>query len=185
MGVLVHWIFQGMLYMDRTELIFKLFLDFSLTILFSIVLSAWFSWQMALITAFVLAHSVNFIFNSQFWVVMKFYGLVSLSFEEYEIYSKGIAERICKASCFSYAGIFGSRVREEWKSYSDLDLRLVRTPGFWNGLRGCFFLVQERTRALIRRFPLDIYILDSNVTLKRLRQDESPIILLDRRVDAE
>ena len=66
-------------------------------------------------------------------------------------------------------------VRGEWKETSDLDMRLVRRPGVRNGLRACWFVMKERTRANMRRFPLDVFLLDDFSRLDRLRHDEQAL----------
>jgi len=51
--------------------------------------------------------------------------------------------------------------------------------GFWNGLAANFWGINERTRALFARFPLDLYVYDNVKSLDRLRKDEKPIIVYD------
>lgn len=67
----------------------------------------------------------------------------------------------------------GSRERQAWKLGSDLDARLIRHAAFINGVRAVWFLLRERSRALIHWFPLDMYLFDSEASLKtKLRIDE-------------
>ena len=51
----VHWVFQGMLYMDRTELVFKLGFDLILTAILWLLLAPLLglSWGWALLAAFL------------------------------------------------------------------------------------------------------------------------------------
>jgi len=79
-----------------------------------------------------------------------------------------------------YVAVYGSYVRGEWKPSSDLDVRLVRRAGFVSGLRACWFLLRERTRAFWMRFPLDIYVADGFASLERLRLDEAPLVICER-----
>ena len=83
-----------------------------------------------------------------------------------------------------YVVAYGSLVREEWSSTSDLDARLIRYPGRLNGLRACWFLLCERTRALLAGFPLDMYLLDDEGSLQKLEADERPMYLYHRQDDS-
>lgn len=178
LGVTMHWFFQGLLYMDRTERAFKIFLDVFFTTIISLILSIWLSWTYAILSGFLIAHTLNFLFNGQIWVVLKHYGYVNKSNADFEFYIQGITGRINAKTCFTYAAIYGSFSRDQWKPSSDLDVRLVRYPGWINGFESSTFVLFERTRAILNSFPLDIYLLDSFQPLSFLREDELPIILL-------
>lgn len=180
-GVAVHWLFQGMLYMDKTELAFKIGLEIVLILICGLLFAEIFIWQIAWLISFLLIHTLNFLFNGQFWVLMKIYRLVDHSFEDFDQYTKELSARINAETCFRYAAIYGSVVRGEWKPTSDLDLRLVRDNGLMMGLRACLFVVKERSHALLNRFPLDVYILDNMDRLSLLRTDEEPYVLLDNQ----
>lgn len=176
----VHWIFQGMLYMGRTELLFKLGLDLSLTAI-SWILFYWalgMPWAWAALSAFLVAHTLNFLFNGQVWVVLKHFHLVTNSRSEFEEYLSQIAERIQAEPSIEWAAAYGSLVRGEWHESSDLDVRLVRKPGLWNGLRACWFVLRERSRALFTRFPLDVFMLDNPGRLADMRDDEQPQVII-------
>jgi predicted nucleotidyltransferase len=179
-GLFVHWVFQSLLYMDRTEMFFKLSLDglFFLVFFFpvSYVLPVPYSW----IISFLLAHTVNFIFNSHIWVLLKHYKLVYNSETRFLKYAERLYIRLSSQSCIVYAAIFGSSVREEWSPYSDLDIRVVRGKGVLTGIRACSYILSERTRAFINKFPLDIYLLDSFSPLARMRVDEKPKVIVNR-----
>lgn len=176
-GLASHWTFQGMLYADTTERRFKIVLDGLLTAIAWPLLHMWWSWYVALIIAFLLAHSLNFLFNAQMWVLFKNYGLTSVSLGSFEEYKNSLQIRASSEPSIQYAAIYGSVSRLSWSTSSDIDVRLVRRAGLSNGIRACLFVLLERTRALIKGFPLDIYVLDSFSPLKDMRQDENPIIL--------
>jgi hypothetical protein len=73
--------------------------------------------------------------------------------------------------------IFGSIARGQWHERSDLDVRLLRRPGVWNGVTGVLIVLRERWIALWSRQPLDIYLADGIPFLKRMRADEPPVFL--------
>ena len=95
------------------------------------------------------------------------------------MYAELIAARVRKEHSIKSAATYGSCSRSEWKSSSDLDIRLIRQPGLVNGVWACIFVLTERTRALFNKYPLDIYVLDDIDNLDRLRSDEIPIIISD------
>jgi hypothetical protein len=53
----------------------------------------------------------------------------------------------------------------------------ISFTGLANGIRACWFALKERTRAFFSGYPLDVYVLDSERPLDKLRADESPIVL--------
>lgn len=177
----IHWIFQGILCMDWAERFFKLALDVVITVTVTVIFTEY--TKMSLTQAFciagVVAHTLNFLFNAQICVVLKHFQIVKCSREEFEDYIRQITERATAEPSIIYAAAYGSIVRGSWRPSSDLDVRLVRQPGWTNGLRGCLFVLLERTRALLCGFPLDVYLLDDFEGLGRLRADEEPLILLD------
>ena len=176
-AVVMHWTFQSLFYMDPTERWFKITLDLVLTLLGGIVLRVWLHWQVAWLIAFVVAHTLNFLFNGQLWGVLKHYGMVSHTYEEFYRYVQGLGERIEREPSVRYAVVYGSLSRRQWSPSSDLDARIVRHPGIVNGVRACWFLLRERSYALIARFPLDVYVLDSESALGKLCPDEHAIRL--------
>jgi len=176
----VHWVFQNMLNMDLTELMFKLSIDIFFTILFSLLLDRWFNLSLAIAASFFIAHTINFLFNSQIFVVLKFFGNIRHELSEFDDYIESIQFRLRKEPSVCWGAIYGSMARGELKTTSDLDIRFIRYPGVYFGIRACWFVLKERTRAHIYRFPIDFLVFDSPRLLNRLRSDEPPIIILER-----
>ena len=71
----IHWVFQGLLNMDRTERLFKLGADIVLTLVFWAILRLLMVEYGAVLLALVIAHSVNFIFNGQAPSILLHYGV--------------------------------------------------------------------------------------------------------------
>jgi L-malate glycosyltransferase len=172
-----HWFFQSLFYMDRTERWFKLGLDAGLTLIIGLILSFWLFWPAAWLIAFLLAHTLNFLLNGQLWGVLKHYDLINQSDEAFIKYAQAFKQRAEAESALQRLAIYGSVSHRQWSPSSDLDARLIRYPGLMNGLRACWFLTRERTRALLSRFPLDVYILDSEHSLQKLNPEEQAIDL--------
>ncbi|MDQ4077548.1 MAG: hypothetical protein M3220_15045 [Chloroflexota bacterium] len=180
-----HWVFQGLLYMDTTERRFKIALDALLTLVGVKLMENRLPQALSVPVAFLSAHTLNFLLNGQLWGVLKHYGFVNQSYDTFDRYAQELEAGLKREPSMAYAAMYGSLSRTGWTPASDLDLRLVRRPGYRNAFRACFFVLRERARALFRRFPLDIYVFDNFSALKRMRNDEPPIVWLDRRVEGE
>ena len=125
----------------------------------------------------MLAHTVNFLVNGQIWVVLKHFGGVRHTASEFEREVERLRTHVAREPSITYAAAYGSIARGEWKETSDLDVRLVRAPGVGSALRSCWFATRERSRALARRFPLDVYVLDGPESLQKLAERDAPVVL--------
>jgi len=139
----------------------KLALDLALAVLFRLLLGGTLPAAAAWMVALVIAHTVNLLLNAHLWGVLKHYGLVRHTWETYTRYVDAFLGRAEREPAIDSLWICGSLSRDAWSPASDLDVRLLRCPGMANGVRACWFLLRERTRALWCRFPLDAYVVDS------------------------
>ena len=175
----LHWIFQSLFYMDKTERLFKLSIDAVLFIILFFLFQIWVSYLFAFLIAFLLAHTLNFLLNGHLWGVLKHYGYVENTYEDFVFYTEQLAKRVNAEKSISYAAVYGSCVRSEWKPTSDLDVRVIRDSGLKNGIQACWYCMKERTHAFLNKFPLDIYVLDTKDSLTKLRETEVGSILKD------
>lgn len=84
----------------------------------------------------------------------------------------------CHRKKFLRAAIaYGSLSRGCYKSTSDIDLRLIPQPGAINWWKTAFWALGLRAKAFVVRYPLDMYVYDPEVVVKKMRTDELPIIL--------
>lgn len=113
------------------------------------------------------------------------YGSTKYSYPQFNLYVAGIVRRAEPVSSIKCMVACGSLSRKEWTPTSDLDVRIVRFPGYVNGLRACWFLMEERTRAMIAKFLLDIYLIDDKSSLQKLNLQEQPIILYSHKHQAD
>jgi hypothetical protein len=153
-----HWLFQGFFCMGWGERAFKLALDLLLTLGLGAYLRLVFPWPSALLAGFLTAHTLNFLFNGHLWGALKHYGVISLSREEFTNYSNGLIERADCEPAIAGVRVSGSLAQGTWTPASDFDARLVPARGVRNLYRACWFLLKERSRALLARFPLDLYL---------------------------
>jgi len=180
-GLASHWFFQSLTYMDKTELRFKLALDGGLAVLLGWVLRRKLRPRASVPVSIFAAHTFNFVFNGHLWGALKHYGLVNQRYDEFDHYRQGLETRIRAEQSVIFAAEYGSLARSTWRPSSDIDVRIVRRPGVASGLRACGFVLRERTRAMIGRFPLDIYVLDDFTSLAALHAGEEQVVLVDRR----
>ena len=178
-AVAVAWFFQGMLYAGRTEVIFRLVLCCVMTAILATLLNLVMPLPAAIVIGFIVAHTLNFLFNGQLYVVLKHFSPTGHDKESVFHHMVGLQRRLQREPSILAAGVWGSFARGEPNEYPDIDLRIIRRRGTVNGIRACWFLLTERTRALFLRLPLDGYIWDNLSGLSRLRQDEVPIVLHD------
>lgn len=174
---LSSWLFQGILFMDATERIFKISIDLLIFVPIYLILSHY-NIVLGVVFALLLAHTLNWIFNGQIFVLLKNLNLTRTeknSFTNYIIYIKKLAQ---DETSIVAVGVSGSITSEELKETSDLDVRIIRRKGILNGFRSCFFVLIQRSKAFFKRFPLDIYVFDSYKKLYDV--DKNPVILLDK-----
>lgn len=76
--------------------------------------------------------------------------------------------------------MFGSLSRKKFLNSSDLDIRVIASDEFINGFVACFWTFIERFRALLNKYPLDVYVVTWHKGLEKLRSDEPPIVLFDK-----
>lgn len=170
-----HWVFQSMIYMDPTERWFKLGLDAAGTALAFVAIRKALAYPQSVAVAFLIAHTVNFLLNGQVHVALKWPGRHAREVAELNTYLDGVAGRVCRSASVSEVYLFGSAVRNEIRSSSDLDVRVMRRRGLRNGIVSCLLVAAERSRALVARIPLDIYVWDSRS--RPMREDEVPVFL--------
>jgi hypothetical protein len=170
LALLSHWLFQGIFYLQRSELVFKLLLEWTLFCFFFVLLVFLLGPLAALALALVLAHTINFLFNAHFWSILKFFGYGHYDRASFIIYVEQFAERARREMAIRQVLVYGSMARREWTATSDFDARITHRDGLASGLRACWFLFKERSRAFIARFPLDVYVVDNLATLSDLRE---------------
>jgi len=179
-----NWLVQSVTYMDRTEQLFKLMTTVGIAAVFWIGFVSAIGLSAALIMGLLLAHTLNWLLNGHFYGLMKNVGRPSKrsNLSTLKAYRANIRDRLEEQPWVLYAGVFGSIARNEEDAESDFDLRILRKRGFANGLISCLFLMRLRSEALIRGFPLDVYLLDTDRGLSKLRSDERvrPVVLVDR-----
>ncbi len=177
----INWVLQDILGMDTSERWFKVSLDIVLTLILIPFFLFFFTFWPAMLLALVLAHTINWLFNGHFFdAVGRFHSLCKMTLGKMIAYLQEIELRAKRRNSLLCILVIGGITRgQKIRNTSDVDIRFVRKKGFWNGLAANFGGMNERTRALFAKFPLDLYVYDDTKSLDRLRKDEKPIIVYD------
>lgn len=130
--------------------------------------------------AFALAHTCNWLLNGHFFVLTRYIYPVPREVSSFEKYVKYLHQKAAPNEAIDGLAVFGSYCRNALHENSDLDVRVIAAPGVSTGLRVAGFCAKERFLAFFRRFPLDIYGFTDIEYLNRLRDDEAPLVLMDR-----
>ncbi len=176
--LLTHWLFQSMGIMGRVERAIKVSIGVLAFVPIFVGLVGLLGVGFAAILAGILAHSANFVLNAHIPVVLKHVNL-EVGEERIHRYAEELRRRMQGRRSLEGVVIVGSLARDELGSGSDLDVRLLAQPGLWNALQVGILATGERARALVRRFPLDIYVADGLEALGALRESKNPVILCD------
>lgn len=179
--VISNWIFQGMRQMNIYEICLKVSLDIVLVIIFSYLLIDWLpSLLSTIVFSFLLAHTLNWIFNGHIYVLWRYVRPVPTSKEKFVKFVQEMTHRGSDRASLDGIAIFGSYCRGKLHQYSDLDVRFVVKDGVLNGIFGAAYCLFERFIAFFKRFPLDIYCCVGMNGMEKLSEDEIPVVLFDR-----
>ena len=176
---------QSFFYLDRTERLMRVLWEIIPTALFcwliKIVVPTM-HWILAISVAIVIVHILNWILNNNFWncINSAFPWLANQGTTRTLSYINGMKHRLEKHSSITGLMFLGSLCRFEWHIRSDIDARILRAPGFWNGICAALLTSRERFLATIHRQPLDVYLADSPEFLTHHRIDETPLFTLRR-----
>ncbi len=111
----------------------------------------------------------------------RFSGIVNNKPRPFIQYPENIRSRLKNRKSITSVVMFGSLSRESFSSTSDLDVRVIAEDGFVNNFTACFWTFIERFIALVNKYPLDIYVVTKYKGLEKVRSDEIPVILFDKK----
>lgn len=176
-----QWIHQGFTYLDHTEMFWRVIWEivpFTLFLLFFNAICGSRIW-VSVVLAFIIAHTLNWIFNYNFWTCIDFTfpRVHNPGNDVTKEYLKGMQKRMKRNDAITGCMIYGSMSRAVWHNKSDLDMRIMGKPGIVNGFRAYLAVFHERLIAVWQKQPLDLYLADGIKFLQRMRKDEYPIFL--------
>ncbi len=167
------WVFQGIRIMNWREATLKV----ALTIIPTTILILF---GVHFILAFLIAHTINFAINGQLFAMYTHMGVTNVTAKHFLNMTKEIAKTCSTKKSLNAAIAYGSLSRGNFKSTSDIDLRLIPAKGELNWWGCAFFALWLRTKYFFKGYPLDLYVYDPVVVIKRMRTDELPVMLFER-----
>ena len=176
----VNWCLQGMRGMDGKELSFRLGLEALVAALIAGALLDPLGAPSAVALGLLVAHSLNFTLNGQLWVCARYCRRYRGDAQALDAFLGETATHLARLPWLREAACIGSLGRIGAGPRSDLDLRLLFPPGPLAWLRVNLLLLRLRSRALVRRIPLDLYAYATPERLRRFDQREPLLLLLDR-----
>jgi predicted nucleotidyltransferase len=181
-GVLLsNYIFQGILYMEKTEFLFKICFELIVFVfLFLLFATLITTTAYSFVLALVLAHTCNWLFNGHLFVLGRYLGFTRNSPVRFIDYPEGIRQRLSKRTSIQAVAFFGSLSRNGFSTNSDLDVRVVSEVNGRSNFAACFWTFLERSVALFNKYPLDVYVISKKESLLKLREDEYPVVLFDK-----
>lgn len=189
-----NWLHQAITYMDKGERTVRLAMESSEILILwlaleSITAFSDYSSYVLLLVAILLVHTMNWIFNGNFWALYLFAVPSARNPGEVETvrYLNDMATRLLRQKSISGLAIFGSVTRGKWHNCSDIDIRIIRKPGVLNLAAASLISIKERAYAFFRKQPLDLFLADDIGFLRKMRSDETPVFLIKRdpRLDRE
>lgn len=167
------WILQGVRITNWREVVIKYGIDI---ILIAIFITLGLHWALA----FVIAHTLNFMFDGQFFAMFTHMGATGVTAQKFLDKTVELAES-AKTKTFCNAAIaYGSLSRGCFKRTSDIDLRLIPASGELNWWKTAFWALWLRMKAFVDGYPLDMYCYDPQVVIKKMRTDELPIMVNEK-----
>lgn len=176
--LLRNWAHQGFFYLDKTEMFYRVLWEIIPIIILTSIINIH-NKLLSIAVVTIIVHTYNWIANDNFWAVF----IHSLPNQKNpgEIatidYLAKMQKRLRDSNTISAVLIYGSVTRNKWHERSDIDIRFFRQKGVFNGFISYLILRRERLIALLNKQPLDAYVADDVKFLKKMRDDEFPILL--------
>lgn len=182
--VLINWIMQCMLGMAAVEIIIKFIIE--VILVFIILLFMPSITINGLIAAILIAHTLNWVFNSHVVCTGRWIGLTRTRRGDFFKYVRNMKKRLQKSRFIDSVIIFGGVSRgESFKPTSDLDVRIISKKDILSQVISCLYTIRERIISTLIWFPLDLYLYTYHEQLKKHREDEDHIIVVDKTGNAE
>jgi len=179
--IISNWVAQGMLYMNKYEIGYRIFIEIIVISIFVFIFHKLISLKFfkSVVFSFLLTHSLFWILNGHFFVLMRYIVNWKNNPQKFINYVKNLQKRVERKKFILGAAVFGSVARGNFSVSSDLDLRLIRKRGFLNTFLILNYCIKERFYAFFHMFPLDVYVFDIEELTKKINPDEPALILSD------
>lgn len=173
------WVFQGMLRADVTEKWYKVSFSVLASLLSALVLSIWLTLGWAIVLGIILGHTLNWFINNNISVLLVHLLLVrQISKQAIFTYLDYLQEQLAGKEWVLYAVVLGSISRGDLKPSSDIDVSIVRKPGFANACKAIWFSVWQKSVSDRRGIPMELYISDKiSNSINRYKDENKPVVL--------
>ena len=184
--VLSNWLMQGVVHADKSEKAYKILFTIFFWVLFFLLFfyKLTISLYMSLFFAFIIAHTINWFINCNFYVLfvhrIKWLKTTKpeLFGQLYDIQNR--LEKLSNKDWLLYSVSHGGICNGTLNKHSDIDVTLVRKPGFKNLVSSIIFYVKEKKYADFKGVPLDIFICDTPENcIQRSKGQKNPIVMID------
>jgi predicted nucleotidyltransferase len=176
--VVINWAMQCMLGMVGVEIVIRLTIELLLILLMLLFI---FDLSMkSFILAFLIAHTLNWIFNSHIVCTGRWIGITRTNKEAFFDYVESMRRRLINKKSIDSIILFGGISRGGvFKSTSDLDVRIIARHGLSNQIIACFYTIRERIISTLIWFPLDLYLATDHEQLRKLSKHETHFVIID------
>jgi len=184
--IFTNWLMQGIIHADKSEKVYKISFSIIFWNIFYLMFSLGFDISIlnSLLFGFIFAHTLNWFVNCNFFVLFV-HRMRWLKTSKAELFNQlyDIQNRLQMMPnndwilyCVSHGGICKGTLSK----HSDIDVSIIRKPGFKNFILAVIFYIKEKKYADFKGVPLDIFICDSpENTIIRSNFQKNPIVLLD------
>ena len=182
----IGWALQAIHATDRSEAVFRAAVEVVLvavTVYGLVEAGAMATLPAAVLSAFVLTHTLLWCLTGNYWVYMldSFDRVRNPGLDKVLAFVKLTRAALTRVDCCEAILIYGSFCRGQFHERSDLDLRALRRTDSPLGLLALPFAFALRARAFFVVLPLDLQVVDSMDFLRRqMRSDERPIVVYAR-----
>ena len=181
-----NWLMQGIFHADKTEKMYKILFTVVLWVTAFVILFFGFNvvFAKSLIFGFLIAHTLNWFINNNLYVLlvhrMRWLHTTKPELFNQLEYIQNRLERIPNKDWILYSVSHGGICKGTLSSHSDIDVSLIRKPGFKNMFHAVIFYIKEKKYADLKGVPLDIFICDTPENcIDRSKGQKNPIVLMD------
>ena len=176
--IIINWFFQGSIGLSKIDMFGKIFIE---TLAFIVVLMVIGDISIfKIIISLFIAHTINWLINTNFWVLGRFIGITKISTKSYYEYLENLQSRINKSNSLCGVIVIGGVSRgQQLRINSDIDIYFIAKSDIKLKIFALLLTIRERIFAFFYRFPLDLYLYEKLPNMNKHRNDEIPFILLD------
>lgn len=182
-----NWLMQGIFHADKSERLYKIMFSFVFGIIFSWFFMNFLQWNSfsSVVIGFTLAHTLNWVINNNLFVLIvhriRWFKTSKKTLFDHLYSMEERLNKINEDDWLLYSVSLGGICNGTLNVHSDIDVSLIRKPGFKNMVKAIVFYVKEKKIADLHGVPLDIFICDSPENcIVRSKYQKNPIVLSDQ-----